>query len=83
MKTNPIDINLADLVWGARGRLRSVLEQINDKWIGKAKPERAHLRCGSVTVTNDTESGNGRVVIDLRFPLDLQALDLQKKDSRP
>ena len=69
-----IDVTLDDLTWAARGTLRSVMEQINQKWVTRNKPNRRFTRCGTATVSNDNE-GNGRIVIDLRFPLDLKDLE--------
>ena len=77
MAKKTIDLTLDDLVWGARGALRPVLQQIKDKWVGP-NLERTEVPCGSVAVTNDAPGSKGRIIIDLQFPLDLRALKKRK-----
>ncbi len=68
------DVTYKDLKDPENGPLLPLLNEIRKCWCtddGKYDSHRAErIRCGTIYISNDA-GGNGKLVLELRFPLDL------------
>ena len=63
------DVTLEDLEKGSAGPLKPLLDAIEREWVGKDRFRASTVRCGTLYVYPTGNEGNGKVVLNLRFPL--------------